>query len=215
MENKHFAYLRVSTPQQAQDSRHGFSRQLQTIHSYCQNRGITCSHVFSETWTGKDTRRPEWLKMLKSLNDGDTVVVESMDRFSRDGFSGFSMLMDLLSLNVDLVDCSTGESLKESLNGHPMKKFLVQVRLLVSELEKDLVCHRLYKGRQASAKKNGGKFTSGQPMFYDSKFRQRVRRLLRTRTAQEVADRLNEEGCPSRSGKPWSAHMVAGLNRKP
>jgi DNA invertase Pin-like site-specific DNA recombinase len=210
---KYYAYLRVSTKQQASDKATGFSRQLDTIHAYCRKNNIVAANVFSEIWTGSETRRPAYTKMLKSVKAGDTILCESVDRYSRAGFLGFGMMLDLMALGCDLIDCSTGESLAESLNGHPLSRFLFQVRLLVSELERNSIVHRCQSGLKRARKKNGGKPVQGRKRFYSPQLKRRVKRLLRTHTTAYVADLLQREGVNTVDSRPWTQQKVRRLVR--
>ena len=121
------------------------------------------------------------------------------------------MFLDLLALGVDLVAVDTGESLSVSLNGHPMSKFLFQVRLLTSQLEKDLIVHRLYQGKKTKAKQNGGRFNNGKA-FYSKELKTRVRKLrCKGMSLPAIAKKLEAEGQETSSGGHWTVAKVKGL----
>lgn len=66
MGNQTYGYARVSTEQQNLD------RQIDALTGYGVDR------LYNEKMTGTRKDRPELRKMLESLTEGDTVVVESL-----------------------------------------------------------------------------------------------------------------------------------------
>ena len=71
MKNYIFGYARVSTEQQNLD------RQIDALKNY----GVDM--IYNEKITGKKRDRPELVKMLDRITEGDTVVVESLSRLGR------------------------------------------------------------------------------------------------------------------------------------
>lgn len=71
MGNQTYGYARVSTEQQNLD------RQIDALTGYGVDR------LYNEKMTGTRKDRPELRKMLESLTEGDTVVVESLSRLGR------------------------------------------------------------------------------------------------------------------------------------
>ena len=71
MGNQIYGYARVSTEQQNLD------RQIDALTGYGVDR------LYNEKMTGIRKDRPELRKMLESLTEGDTVVVESLSRLGR------------------------------------------------------------------------------------------------------------------------------------
>ena len=46
---------------------------------------IPVDRVFADKASGKDTQRPELERLIAFVREGDTVVVQSMDRLARNG----------------------------------------------------------------------------------------------------------------------------------
>ena len=69
MEN--IGYIRVSTEEQ------NTARQEEALSKYRIDR------MYVEKISGKNTNRPELKKLLGYVREGDTVIVESYSRFSR------------------------------------------------------------------------------------------------------------------------------------
>lgn len=64
-------YVRVSTRHQDLD---GQLRQLEEEH---------CDKIFFEKITGTKSNRPEFQKLLQTVQTGDALVVTKLDRFAR------------------------------------------------------------------------------------------------------------------------------------
>ena len=62
-----------------------------------QLEGIECDLNYEDKISGKDTKRPQLMELIKTANKGDTVVVHSMDRLARN-------LIDLKKIVSELVE---------------------------------------------------------------------------------------------------------------
>jgi DNA invertase Pin-like site-specific DNA recombinase len=69
-------YLRVSTDKQ------DLTRQREIINN-AKAEGFYIAAVYSETASGARADRPELLRMIDNLQDGDIVIAEKIDRISR------------------------------------------------------------------------------------------------------------------------------------
>ena len=68
MEGQRIGYVRVSTVDQ---------------HPARQLEHVPVTRLFTDTASGKDTKRPALEALLAYVRTGDTVVVQSMDRLAR------------------------------------------------------------------------------------------------------------------------------------
>jgi len=98
MKNFIFGYARVSTESQNLD------RQLDAL----QKHGV--DHIYNERMTGTKKDRPELVKMLDRMTEGDTVVIESLSRLGRSTKDLIELVELFNQQNVNLV------SLKEVMN---------------------------------------------------------------------------------------------------
>jgi DNA invertase Pin-like site-specific DNA recombinase len=123
--------------------------------SYVQDRHFPVAHlgcVFEDKASGKDTERPALAEMMRYLRQGDTLVVHSMDRLSRN-------LEDLRRTVRGLTDRGVRvEFVKESLtftgDDSPMNTLLLSLLGAVAEFERSLILERQREGI-AIAKANG------------------------------------------------------------
>lgn len=136
-------YARVSSKDQNE------GRQIELF------KGYNVEKVYLDKLSGKSKDRPELLKMMEYVREGDTLVVESISRFARN-------TRDLLDL-VDQLDKKGVQfvSLKENIDTSTLTgKFMLTIFGAVSELERSYILERQREGLDL-AKKEGR--TLGRP----------------------------------------------------
>lgn len=87
-----YGYCRISRPQQ------NIERQQRNIFKEYPTAKLYC-----EAWTGTTKDRPEWCKLIKTLQKGDTVVFDSVSRMSRNAAEGVKQYDELFDKGVELV----------------------------------------------------------------------------------------------------------------
>ena len=87
-----YAYCRVSTQKQ------NLSRQIENIL-----REYPEAIIIKEAFTGTSMQRPEWLKLIKKLHSGDTLVFDEVSRMSRNAEDGFQIYEELYSKGIGLI----------------------------------------------------------------------------------------------------------------
>jgi len=224
---KAYGYLRVSG--QSQIDGHGFDRQLDAIDKFAKSQGYEIVNVFREqgiSGTSDTEDRPEFKRMISDIlsNGVKTVIVEGLDRIARDLNVQQQLLIYLVSKDIDLISANTGQNVTQAIQENPMKKAMVQIQGIFSELDKSLLVRKLRKARE-KVKNDTGK-CEGRKHFGedDPKEKQIVKRIKLMRrkrkggfkgmTLQAIADKLNEEGIGTKTGRKWSrAQVHAVLNR--
>lgn len=73
MEGKAYGYARVSSKDQNLD------RQLDAFKAF----GVPEEAIFADKASRKDFERPEYRRLVSTLQDGDVLVVKSIDRLGR------------------------------------------------------------------------------------------------------------------------------------
>ena len=91
-------YIRVSTQEQ--------NTARQDVKINCE----TCDRVFTEKISGKSADRPQLKAMMDYVREGDTVIVESYSRFSRNTRDLLELVSELDRKGVAFV------SLKENVD---------------------------------------------------------------------------------------------------
>ena len=87
-----YGYARISTAKQ------NIERQIRNITG-----AFPGAVVFQEKYTGTKMDRPEWKKLYRKLQTGDTVVYDSVSRMSRNADEGFAFYKELYERNISLV----------------------------------------------------------------------------------------------------------------
>lgn len=87
-----YGYARVSTSTQRID------RQIKNIERYAPD-----AKIYKEHFTGTRLDRPEWNKLVKRIQPGDTIVFDEVSRMSRNAAEGFPLYKDLFKQNISLI----------------------------------------------------------------------------------------------------------------
>lgn len=126
-------YARVSTDAQNLD------RQLDALRHY----GI--DKLYCEKMSGTKKNRPELDRMMSEIDDGDTVVIESLSRLGR-SVKNLAELMEVFnSRNIRLV------SLKETIDTTtPTGKLLFTILSSLAQFERDVLVERTREGLNAA-----------------------------------------------------------------
>lgn len=130
------AYARVSTNQQ------DLARQLDMLESYGYDK------LIEEKFTGTTKNREGLQELLKWVQAGDTIVVESISRLGRNTLDILQMVEDFDKRGINFV------SLKENIDGTtPSGKAMVGMFAVMAQLERDLLVQRVQEGLTASKKR--------------------------------------------------------------
>lgn len=213
-----FAYLRVSSKGQVKG--HGFERQEETISEFARGNGFTISAIFRDAFTGTEADRPEFNRMVAEIlgNGVHTILVESLDRLARDVMIQSLLLAKLAQHDITLINCVTGEDVTASMSEDPMRKALIQIQSVFSELEKSRLVSKLRRAREA--KKAAAGKCEGRKAYGDKPGEEDVIELMRSlRRKREgkrlsfarVAFELNERQVPTRTGAHWHTTTVRNI----
>lgn len=152
-----FGYARVSTKGQATDG-NSLEKQIATLREY----GIPDHNIFVDQFTGTKTDRPEFNKVLRLLNEGDTLVVTKLDRFARSIMQGSELINELLERGVKVNILNIG-----MLDNTPASKLIRNIFFSFAEFERDMIVERTQEGKAIAKTKEG--FKEGRPKKYNNK----------------------------------------------
>jgi len=218
-----FAYLRVSSKGQIKG--HGFDRQSDTVEEFATQNGYIIKETFRDAFTGTEADRPEFNRMVATIlgNGVLTILVESLDRLARDVMVQSLLLAKLAQHGITLINCVTGEDVTASMSDDPMRKALIQIQSVFSELEKSRLVGKLRRARQAKKEATGK--CEGRKAFGEKAGEQEtlenMRSLRRKRNGKrlsfaKIAVTLNEQRVPTRTGALWQTTTVRNiLSRSP
>jgi DNA invertase Pin-like site-specific DNA recombinase len=157
----------------------------QTLDSQCDAlERSKCQKIYEEHASGKATTRPQLEACLKSLREGDVLVVWRLDRLGRSLADLIELTNQLQYRRIDL------ESLTEKLDtGSPTGKLVFHVFAALAEFERNLIRERTLAGLKA-ARARGRQ--GGRPRKLQPKELKTIRALLKTAevSVQEIAARF-------------------------
>ena len=81
------------------------SRKTQSIERQVRNikEQFSDAIIVTEAFTGTRIDRPEWQKLQKRLQSGDTIVFDSVSRMSRNAEEGFQTYSELFNRDIELI----------------------------------------------------------------------------------------------------------------
>ena len=128
-----YGYARVSTEDQNPDL------QITALNA------AGCERIFTDKATGANVKRPELIKCLKALKEGDTLAVWKLDRLGRS-------LRDLINLLDELKSRGVAfQSVTEAVDTTtPTGRAMWQMVGILAELERSLIQERTKAGRAAA-----------------------------------------------------------------
>lgn len=159
MENKIFAYMRISTNHQKTD------RQKQTIIEYSVSNGFVIDEFISDTITGgtKADNRPNYHTMKAHFRKGDTLVVSDVDRLGRNADDVIVEIKDLQSRGIRVVALDVPFLNDwEKMNDDSLSKMIIDIfvtlKAHIAQQEKEKIHARVMQGldvAKAKGKKLG------------------------------------------------------------
>lgn len=147
-------YARVSTTDQNLD------RQLEALEE-------TCSKVFSDKLSGKNTNRPALLEMLNFIREGDIVVVTELDRLGRSS----KELTDLMnqiqqkSATLEVLNLPTLKGIEDDNLRTLINNLIIEIYKYQAESERKRILERQRQG--IAIAKREGKYKGRKPLFKD------------------------------------------------
>ena len=134
---------RISSVSQKDNT--SLSNQKKMIKDYCKMYGIELSNIISECYSGTTSNR-NGLNELKGLVENGnvkSVVVMKLDRLMRNFTEGVIFIKYLLDNDVKII------SVMEQIDTSSVSgRFLVNILLSMSEMERDTIVQRLANGKE-------------------------------------------------------------------
>lgn len=134
-----YGYCRCSTNESKQD----VNRQRRELRAL----GVPENCIYMEYESGTKINRPELIKMLSVVNEGDAIVTTEISRITR----STKQLCDIIELVKEkhlkliikdsiTIDCTNSDSID------PMTNAFLQIAGVFSELERNMICDRVKSG---------------------------------------------------------------------
>jgi DNA invertase Pin-like site-specific DNA recombinase len=221
MPTKAVSYLRVSGKGQIDGD--GFPRQREAIQRYAKSHRMTIVDEFTDGGvSGKnelEDRPGLGLLIFRIEQNGVRVVlVETAMRLARDLMVGEIILDRFRKLGVKVIEVAGGNDLTVG-DDNPTSRLIRQILGAVAEFEKSVLVGKLRAARQRQRLKHGrcegrkpfGTFPGEAEVVERIKDMRRKPRKGERLSFAAIAEQLNEEGVPTRSGKPWRPSTVGNI----
>jgi DNA invertase Pin-like site-specific DNA recombinase len=141
-----------------------------------------------------------------------------MSRLAREYRTQEHLIIYIASKGLTLISADTGEDITAAMMGDPMRRALVQIQGIFSELDKNLLVAKLRKARvrqrELTGKSEGRKAYGAKPGEKEVLDRMILLRSQNVKPDQ-IAQILNAEGVPTRGTKhgkgPWIGPVIAKI----
>lgn len=217
-----FSYLRVSSKGQIDGD--GFERQRDKINLWAKANDATVEAEFREEGvSGKNDLdgRPAMIELLGAIaaNGVRTVIVERADRFARDLVASELLLREFTRLGVRVFEAEGGNDLSAGDENNPTATLIRQILAAVSQFEKTSVVLKLRAARSRARREKGR--CEGRKPFGEREGEAGTLALIRSmrrkpkggerQSFSAIAEKLNSDGIPTRTGKPWHPEVIRRL----
>lgn len=167
-----YGYARVST--KTQEDNTSLKNQIEIL----KDNG--CTEIFGEICSGATMDRPKFIELENKLQNGDTLIICKLDRFTRSTEKGIEKIKELANkgvkvniLNMGIVDLNNA-----------MGKMMFTVLSAFAEYEKDCIVERMKEGKEIA--KQDINFKEGRPRKYGRKQIEHALNLLNDHTYTQV-----------------------------
>ena len=124
-----YGYCRISTAKQS------IERQITNI-----KREYPSAVIMQEIYTGTKSNRPEWIRLMKSIKNSDTIIFDSVSRMSRNAEEGFKTYMSLYNKGINLIFLK-----EQTVNTETFKSVLGDTKLNLNIATNDSDTDKLVK----------------------------------------------------------------------
>lgn len=222
-------YLRVSTEEQAAEG-YSLDAQRMMLEDYCIAEGWDAVKVYEDDgYSGRNTKRPSYQRMMSEMDQWDLIVVIKMDRIHRNSRNFMNMMEELDRHGKMFV--SSSESLDTT---NAMGRFVVDMIQRIAQLESEQIGERTQLGMREKAEtltpEGPGKKTMGftPPFGYTLE----NGRLLAVpeemevvidifssysegETMDAICYSLNRDRRLTRKGNPWNKYNLRNILHNP
>jgi len=145
-----YGYIRVSSRDQNED------RQILAM----QAAAVDPACMFIDKQSGADFNRPQYLRLIRRLRAGDTMVIKSIDRLGRNYDGILEQWRDLSSrgVSIKVLDMPLLDTSKDrDITGKLISDIVLQLLSYVAQTEREFIRQRQEEGI-AAAKTRGVHF---------------------------------------------------------
>lgn len=150
-----YLYIRVSSEGQSE------ARQLPLIEKY----GLRKSDIFIDKATGKNFERPQYQALKSEIQNGDTLIIKSIDRLGRNKQQSLNELREFKEKGIRIIvdDIPTTQievDEKNKLMVEMINNILIEVYTTLAEEELNRIKERQIEGYRGLEKDDKGRLVS-------------------------------------------------------
>lgn len=215
----YYSYKRISTDTERQN----FNRQIKSLEKYATDHSIEYLVEFTEEKSAKNfTDRPQFLKLDKILQSGDTVVFKDLSRFTREAENGYKKYMDWMNRGINMVfldnptvstdyirqmmQTASKQDIVTKTAMESIIKLLIIVELDRGEKQRLYISKSIKDGIAASNKKSGRK--AGQLDKMTDKLKSDIDYYLNNRNVTQI-ELMNRHNISRNTLKKYVSYIEA------
>jgi len=222
-------YVRVSTEEQSAE---GYSLEAQRsfLQDYCTVENWEIADIYEDAgYSGRNTKRPEYRRMMDEVDKWDVMLVLKMDRIHRNSRNFMNMMYDLDKKGKKFASAT------ESLDtGNALGKFAINMIQIIAQLESEQIGERTYIGMKEKAETLTNTEKENRTMGFNAPYGYCLDRGILISVPEElavvteifgeyldgsaidsIAYKLNRRGLPTRKGNPWNVYNLRNILHNP
>jgi|SRR5215475_10495271 len=226
-----YGYTRVSTTEQAEDSRSSLADQQRRIAAVASFHNYSPPHMVADVLSGSVPfpEREHGGRLWADLQAGDTLIASKLDRVFRSCEDALASARQLQERSVSLIIADMGV---EAVTGNGTSRLFFTMLAAFAEFERWRIKERMNDGR-AGKKTKGGHIGGSAPYGFRVEGKGRDARLIPIESEQaavveakrlranhltlsQVSAALATQGCFNRLGRPFTPvqieRMVKAVN---
>ena len=165
-------YIRVSTRGQE----HGTS--LADQRAVIEAEG--CQETYEDVYSGASMDRPEFDRLCREVQPGDTIVVTKLDRIARTETEAYELVVDWVRSGVRVHVLNMG-----LIEDTEVGRLILHIMLAFAEFERDMIKRRCQDGR-AYKRATDPDYREGRKPAYSRAQRDHAMELLRNHSYSDV-----------------------------
>ena len=211
-----YGYCRVSTLGQVNGD--GLKRQKQVIQDYCKKNCLKLEKMYEEKGvSGTILEREQLTRLfldLKNSKNVNTIIIERIDRLSRDLIAGEYIIKEIRKHGATLISVNEGENL---LDDNASRELIRRILGAVSEYDKKMIVEKLRLARERVKREKGKcegrkSYKEVRPELYKRiKKLRRYRKGIGHRSYSAIARILNTEEYKTLTGRAFTAQNVRNI----
>ena len=146
-----YGYLRVSTAAQSHERQEDAMKEL----------GVREENMFFDKQSGKDFERPGYQKMIEKLQEGDLLVIKSLDRLGRNTTEAkeqWQLLTKEKKVSIVVIDTPILNAGKElGPLGQAVSDIIFTIFSLISDFDRHSIWQRMHEGLMVAMRERGVK----------------------------------------------------------